>query len=311
MILEELRARLNDAGYKNWLKAGCCLLALKGALHDFLDSEMKRFHDAAVRGHAALGRARCRSTCRPTGNQLRSACRVCSKWMQEILKHHTSPAAVVNWGNCRPWLWPSEHWEVAKAFMPRGQTDVTRAEQCDAAALLNLLHFCDHFSFIDQSLVKEVIRSRNELMHSCEMRVSAQWMERYQKSIKKLLLQLCHIPAAAAANQQIQEMLSVDWSVHIPGVDAVDGSQETRLEPEYISQWETELIREQICEILTQFDEEESIGVQDLESLQHLCSFLQNHADLKDQFKTEIDRICCTREKLQSKTPGEDVRHQH
>lgn len=49
--------------------------------------------------------------------------------------------------------------------MPRGLSDANRAEHCDAAALLNLLHFCDHFSFINPNLVTEV---RNiTLIHKC------------------------------------------------------------------------------------------------------------------------------------------------
>ncbi|XP_060759959.1 uncharacterized protein CXorf38-like [Neoarius graeffei] len=89
--------------------------------------------------------------------------------------------------------------------MPRGLADLSRADQCDAAALLNLLHFCDYFSFISQRLITEVIRCRNELMHSCEMQVSNEWMTHFQKSLEQLLLTLRHVPEVAAAGQQIQE----------------------------------------------------------------------------------------------------------
>lgn len=40
--------------------------------------------------------------------------------------------------------------------MGRGLADLSRADQCDAAALLNLLHFCDHFSFINPTVVTQV-----------------------------------------------------------------------------------------------------------------------------------------------------------
>lgn len=46
--------------------------------------------------------------------QFGSACPLCNEWRREILRHHTKPSGVINWGNCRPWLWPAEHWELAK-----------------------------------------------------------------------------------------------------------------------------------------------------------------------------------------------------
>lgn len=43
--------------------------------------------------------------------------------------------------------------------MPRGQTDVKAADQCDASALLNLINYCDHFQSVDLKCVKEVKRA--------------------------------------------------------------------------------------------------------------------------------------------------------
>lgn len=40
--------------------------------------------------------------------------------------------------------------------MPRGQTDVKAADQCDVSALLNLINYCDHFQSVDLKCVKEV-----------------------------------------------------------------------------------------------------------------------------------------------------------
>ncbi|KAI5629521.1 hypothetical protein C0J50_7913, partial [Silurus asotus] len=206
MVYEDLFARLNQAGYKNWIKAGFCLKNVKDGLCGYADREMQCFHSTVTRNNSVLRDQRCRSSCRPRGNQFEFACPLCNEWKKEILKHHTKPSGIINWGNCRPWLWPTEHWELAKAFMPRGLADLSRADQCDAAALLNLLHFCDHFSFINPSVITEVIRCRNELTHSCEMQVSNEWMARFQKNLEKLLLTLRHIPEVRAAGQQIQEV---------------------------------------------------------------------------------------------------------
>ncbi|XP_014046988.2 uncharacterized protein CXorf38 homolog isoform X1 [Salmo salar] len=280
MVHEELSARLNDGGYKNWLKAGYCLLKLREGLHPFTDTEMRSFHRNLVTRNPGLRRP-CRSGCRSKGNQLYSVCVVCAEWRTVILRHHTNPRGMVNWGNCRPPLWYQDHWELAKAYMPRGQAGVKGAALCDASALLNLLNFCSHFNYVDQHCVREVIRCRNELMHSCEMRVCDQWMRRYQVSIQQLLQQFTHIPEVATAGQQILEMLAVDLSVLVPGVDQVDGSVPEGLEP--ISQWEMDLLRERLQELLT--------DTQDTEELLRLRDFLLANRDLSDQFSSELQTI--------------------
>ncbi|KAK2817930.1 hypothetical protein Q7C36_021863 [Tachysurus vachellii] len=290
MVHEELFSRLNEVGYKNWLKAGFCLLKVKDGLCGFADSEMRCFHNAIVNNNIVLKGQICRSNCKPWGNQFESACPLCTEWRMEILKHHTKPFAIINWGNCRPWLWPTQHWELAKAFMPRGLADLSRADQCDAAALLNLLHFCDHFSFINPTIVTQVIRCRNELMHSCEMQVSNEWMAHFQKSLEQLLLTLRHVPEVAAAGQQIQEMFSVDLSLHIPGVDSVDGATVEGVLIESISQCETELLRESLKDLLNN-SELEGNAIP-LEKLQSIHRFLSSHKDLKEEFSTELQSIC-------------------
>ncbi|KAG9262368.1 hypothetical protein AMEX_G24135 [Astyanax mexicanus] len=306
MVHEELFARLNEAGYKNWLKAGYCLLKVRDGLCGYADTEMRFFHRSVIRNNRNLQREQqCRSSCRPRGTQFQPACSICTEWQREILRHHTNPFGMINWGNCRPWLWPTEPWEVAKAFMPRGLADINKAEQCDAAALLNLLNFCDHFSFINQSLVIEVIRCRNHLMHSCEMLVSDQWMSHFQKSLQQLLLQLRHVPEVVAAGQQIQEMLSVDLSVHVPGVEHVDGPQMDGaeldgVEIESISHWETELLKESLKDLLYTDELDGRLIPADLKKVQSLHRFLRSHKDLEEQFRTELQSVQVLEEELQS-----------
>ncbi|MGH0172979.1 UNVERIFIED_CONTAM: hypothetical protein FKN15_064279 [Acipenser sinensis] len=52
------------------------------------------------------------------------------------------------------------------------------------------------------------MKSRNELMHSCEMKVSSQWLCQYERKIEDLLLELKHIPEVAAAGRDISEVMS-------------------------------------------------------------------------------------------------------
>nr|XP_005301808.1 uncharacterized protein CXorf38 homolog isoform X2 [Chrysemys picta bellii] len=162
MALAELAARLNCAEYKNWVKAGHCLVLLRDALQRFAGEQLRAFHrQLLARSPARLappGRL-CRGRCLPRGRQFQSSCSLCTEWKKEILNHHTNRNGEVHWGNCKPWLWPSNSWELAKAYMPRGQMDISGPDKCDAAALLNLFNFCDHFSGIDQKKVRELLSS--------------------------------------------------------------------------------------------------------------------------------------------------------
>ncbi|XP_072850328.2 uncharacterized protein CXorf38 homolog isoform X3 [Pogona vitticeps] len=162
MALAELAARLNCAEYKNWVKAGHSLVLLRAALERFAGEQVEAFHRQLVARDAARlsppGR-RCSGQCAPRGKQFQPACSLCKEWKKEILNHHTHRTGEVNWGNCRPWLWPSNPWELAKAYMPRGKADSCGPDKCDASALLNLFSFCDHFSNIDQKKVRELLSS--------------------------------------------------------------------------------------------------------------------------------------------------------
>ncbi|XP_044792897.1 uncharacterized protein CXorf38 homolog isoform X3 [Bubalus kerabau] len=161
MVLSELAVRLNCAEYKNWVKAGYCLLLLRGCLQGFVGREMLAFHSRLLAAAPGLGpRAACSggSRCSPRARQFQPQCQVCAEWKREILKHHTNRNGDVHWGNCRPALWPVDAWEVAKAFMPRGLADKTGPEECDAVALLNLINSCDHF-VVDRRKVTELLTS--------------------------------------------------------------------------------------------------------------------------------------------------------
>ncbi|XP_037642651.1 uncharacterized protein LOC119498157 [Sebastes umbrosus] len=260
MVHELLAVRLNDREYTNWLKAGRCLLILRDGLQPFITLHMRAFHGDLLKQNTLLRKPCQTSSCRPRGNKLSSACRLCSEWQTVILKHHRQPDVTVNWDNCFPPNWRTDHWELAKAYMPRGQGKVKGADQCDAAALLNLINYCDCFRSVDPKFVREVIRFRNELMHSCEFRVKDEWMRHYQTTVKKLVQQFSHVPQMATVGQQIEEMLTVDLSICVSGLDRMDSADLDGIECDFVSQWETsadlisqweaELLQERLQELL-------------------------------------------------------------
>ncbi|CAH2220310.1 Hypothetical predicted protein [Pelobates cultripes] len=158
MALTGLLQRLNSMGYKNWIKAGHCLLLLKGSLQEFVVSEMKSFHrELRSKIPAALQNSSCQ--CKATGKTFHPGCPVCAEWKRLILNHHMNRNGEIHWGNCNPSLWPTNYWEVAKAYMPRGHADKRGPELCDASAILNLINACDRFRRFDNSKVRAVLSS--------------------------------------------------------------------------------------------------------------------------------------------------------
>ncbi|XP_030257590.1 uncharacterized protein CXorf38 homolog isoform X2 [Sparus aurata] len=302
MGLEELGARLNDRGYKNWLKAAQCLRLLRDGLHPFTDQHMRAFHRELLDGNPLLRRP-CQASCRPRGTELSYPCRMCSEWQKVILSHHNQHNATVHWDNCSPPQWRKDHWELAKAYMPRGQGKKTTAGECDASALLNLINYCKRFQPVDLKCVREVIRYRNELMHSCEFHVLDEWMRHYQAALKKLLRQFSHVPQIATVGLQIEEMLITDLSICVSGLDRTDSALVDGLECDTVSQWETsagtisqweaELLQERLQELLhaATHEDDGATKTRDTEQLKSLGGFLQANTDLAERFSAELQTI--------------------
>ncbi|KAH0624776.1 hypothetical protein JD844_032567 [Phrynosoma platyrhinos] len=218
------------------------------------------------------------------------ACSLCKEWKKEILKHHTHRTGEVHWGNCRPWLWPSNSWEMAKAYMPRGKADSCGPDKCDASGLLNLFTFCDHFSNIDQKKVREVIKCRNELMHSSDMKVSSSWLKEFGDHVQNLLSEFQHVPEAQAASTRIEKLLSSDWAVHVPGEDQLDGL-EGEMSQSQMSEIEAELIKERLCEIRLRMEEQETMSKEDLNRMQAIRDFMHSNHDLQRSLQAEMQKL--------------------
>ncbi|KAL6104645.1 cxorf38 [Pungitius sinensis] len=299
MVYEELERRLNDGGYMNWVKAGQCLSLLRDGLLPFTTQHARAFHGDLLNHNTQLKKPCQTSACKPERNKFFPKCRACAEWQTEILRHRRQPDATLNWDNCVPPKWRSDYWELAKAFMPRGQGRGKGAEYCDAAALLNLINHCDCFHSVDSKCVREVIRFRNELMHSCKLHVGDDWMRHFRTSLTKLLQQLGGVPQIATAGKHIEEMLSVDLSIYVSGLDRMDSAALDGLEsdsvlhweisPVLIGKWEVELLQESLHESLHAADDDAK--TRDLEQLKRLGGFLQANRDLGLRFSAELQAI--------------------
>ncbi|KAM6151139.1 uncharacterized protein CXorf38 homolog [Rhynchocyon petersi] len=313
MVLPELAMRLNCAEYKNWVKAGYCLLLLRGCLQGFVAREVLAFHRGLLAAAPSLGpRASCRggSRCSPRARQFQPQCEVCAQWKREILNHHINRNGDVHWGNCRPGRWPVDAWEVAKAFMPRGLADKRGPEECDAAALLSLINSCDHFR-VDRKKVTELIKCRNEIMHSSEMKVSSIWLRDFQMKIQNFLNEFKSIPEIAAVYSRIEQLLTSDWAVHIPEEDQRDGSEMgIYLSESQVSEIEMELLKEQLQEIYLQAVEQDVLPKETSARLEMVKEFLRNNEDLKNSLREEmkkLDSLHLQHQKRDSERTGQEM----
>ncbi|KAM6448069.1 uncharacterized protein CXorf38 homolog isoform 2-T2 [Liasis olivaceus] len=252
MALAELAARLNCAEYKNWLKAGHSLLLLRAALQRFAGEQIHAFHRQLIASDSARltppGR-RCGGRCTPRGKQFQPICSLCREWKKEILSHHTNKMGEIYWGNCRPWLWPSNSWELAK-----------------------------------------VIKCRNELMHSADMKVSSSWLKEFGNHVQNLLTEFYHVPEAQTACHRIQKLLASDWDVHIAGEDQLDGL-EGEMSPSQIRETELELMKERLEEIRFLAEEHGMTSEEDLNRVQITRDFLLDNCELQSNLQKEMQNL--------------------
>lgn len=296
---EDLLLRLSNRGYTNWIKAGQCLRILAEGLRPFIDSEMRYFHEDLFSQNSLL-RGPCQSSCRPSGNKFSGACRFCSEWQRAIQLHQRIPQNTINWDNCSPASWRTNHWEVAKAFMPRGQAKVRGPDQFDASALLNLINSCDWFHSVDPKSVREVIRFRNELMHSSDFLVRDEWMKHYDAALRNFTVQFRDVPAMAAAERQMKQMLRTDLSIHIHGLDQMDSenivtdSVHDEISADLIVQWEAELLQKRLQELLEETDDANALSA---EELKDLGGFFEANKDLSERFSSELQNMNLSRKR--------------
>uniref|UniRef100_A0A5F9CZH2 Chromosome X open reading frame 38 n=1 Tax=Oryctolagus cuniculus TaxID=9986 RepID=A0A5F9CZH2_RABIT len=191
MVPSELAARLNCAEYKNWVKAGHCLLLLRSCLQGFVGQEVLSFHRGLLAAAPSLGpRATCRGGSR-----------------------------------CTP-----------------------RARQ--------------------------VIKCRNEIMHSSEMKVSSTWLRDFQVKIQNFLSEFKNIPEIVAAHSRLEQLLTSDWAVYVPVEDQPDGCEcdtQTYLSANQVNEIEMELLKEKLQELYLQAEEQDVSPEEVNEKHRDLC----------------------------------------
>ncbi|MEE6514914.1 hypothetical protein FKM82_023355, partial [Ascaphus truei] len=218
-------------------------------------------------------------------------CSVCAEWKRQILDHHTNRNGEIHWGNCNPSHWTTNYFEVA--YMPRGHADKQGPHKCDIAALLNLINGCCHFRSSNLPNVREIIKCRNDLMHSYDMKMSSFWLADFRNKIQQFISEFIHVPGLKEQGALIQEVLSSDWAVEDLDQFEVDGAIRYQsyclVSPVYGI--EKQLIQELLQEIYLQIEEQGTLSEKDLDNVQKMKNFLSGHKDLQLTLRADIRRL--------------------
>lgn len=145
-----LEERLNDPGYKFWIKAGLCLMEVKKSIEKFADERSIRLHGfvktAVAQTKAAVGICNNATVSKFKKNWTFHCCKDCDVYIKEIIKYSRQDFKVAksNWNNSDAQYWPSEPWEMVKVYMNKGQKDFATQPNAKETDLSGLLNFIDH-----------------------------------------------------------------------------------------------------------------------------------------------------------------------
>ncbi|XP_066267097.1 adventurous-gliding motility protein Z-like [Branchiostoma lanceolatum] len=219
-----LKDRRNSDGYKNWLRVGLALLATRDGLTDVTLRAARELH-AELKDKLGDSVESCK--CNPKKKQ---ECDDCKPWRQELESYYKGAKSQIYWTNCTPNKWSKEPWEVAKVFMPRGQsTDNTGPQTSDTSALLNFIVHCKFcFKFVSANSSQKVIAVRNRAMHSADLTFSQKEFQDHMAALLNLMHdpKLGSDPAAQKAADEISKIQTEDFQI---GADQACHDAEVRV----------------------------------------------------------------------------------
>ena len=164
--MSSLQTRLQDPGYINWVKAGLCLIHTKSGLENFADTASKSLHQSILNNiipkFANAAQPVCGVIIRRQNLMTTCAHPYCQSFIAEIINTGLDPSFTVrsdNLSNCNISSWHTDHWELAKLFMNRGQLPTqVMASQTDMSGILNFISHCKvpRLKIVNILLVNEV-----------------------------------------------------------------------------------------------------------------------------------------------------------
>ncbi|XP_067293335.1 uncharacterized protein [Pseudorasbora parva] len=278
--------RFSDESYKNWLKTTESLSILRNGIEDFVEKETETYH-TSLRKSSRLNGQTCTRTC-----DNKSLCEVCKCWRKEIEANHNGKGNCIHWDNCRPHLWSTEKWEVAKAYMPRGHRQHCKFSQFDVAAILNLMSSCKHFKNIPGQYVRNVINVRNSAMHSPDLKMSNEDMIRHHKTVMQLAKMLePHIPQLKDLEKEIKQFNNILDKNFNKAPCEVDG-QKVDFQTMKVLDREQQALKERIEDFITRFDgNQDENAKEEPQDMKSLLDFLDQNKDLLVNLGPEVDKL--------------------
>ncbi|XP_061081612.1 uncharacterized protein LOC133116245 isoform X2 [Conger conger] len=283
--------RFEDEQYKNWLKTTMSLQLLRTSLGDFLENETETFHNSLKN---KLKQATCKNGCTVKANyrnKVPEVCPECKPWGEEIFKNHNNKRGEIYWNNSKPCLWSSRKWEVAKVYMPRGNKNHHAVDQFDISAILNLMNVCSHFkNFVKEQIIKEVTHVRNQMMHSADMKVAKEDM---QKHLSKILDFVKHlqdrVPHLNNLKDEISQLEEAELNIMVEGQDTSQKDAAMNLmNKQQMLDLEQQVLKEKIEALASRLEEDKDLNN---EELQRMKEFLDQNKDLLEQLGPHMEKF--------------------
>ncbi|KAJ8280731.1 hypothetical protein GJAV_G00058270 [Gymnothorax javanicus] len=291
-------SRFDDEGYKNWLKTTMSLWLLRSRLSGFLENETETFHNSL---RNKLKESICKKSCiiKIIRNKVLDVCQDCELWRKEILENHGNKKGNIYWENCKPCLWSSEKWEVAKVYMPRGNKAHSTVDQFDISAILNLMIYCKHFTkFAKQQVLTEVTGVRNQMMHSADMKVLKEDMKKHLNKILALVRQLQkYAPELIDLEKEINQLEEAELNIMVEGkVNNRESPVMNLLDKQKILDLEQQVMKEKIESLASRLEEGRELNK---EEYQRMKEFLDENKDLLEQLRPHMEKLKVIQEKLE------------
>ncbi|XP_051978470.1 uncharacterized protein LOC127640108 [Xyrauchen texanus] len=287
------RKRFSDDNYKNWLKTAESLSILRSRIKNYVEKETETYH-FSLRNKPALSGRICKDNCGSTKKKS-NFCNVCNDWKKEILANHTTKQ--IHWGNCRQHLWPAEKWEVAKAYMSRGQTQHCKFAQFDVSAILNFMYSCKHFKGIPTKCLSNVLNVRNNVMHSPDMKISNEDMTKHLQKVLEFAKDLePYAPELKDLGEEITQFNNIlDKNFSHTTQNEVDGKLEdiqNVLEIQKVLDHEQEAMKEKIEDILLRFEgNQEKATKEEPQGMNNILEFLDQNKDLLENLGPQVTKL--------------------
>ncbi|XP_033119792.1 uncharacterized protein LOC117119091 [Anneissia japonica] len=296
-MMSKLQQRMNEPEYKNWMKSGQALKILNDSLQLIAEQKMTTFHEMLKRKNGSLQKC---TTCKSKKGPA-DTCGTCQQWKKDIFDKHSNQK-MTYWANLDTKLWPEDKWEVAKTYMPRGQTP--GEYDPDVSGVLNLMKTCKIFQpDVNKKRIEKVLQVRNDIMHSADFKVSDDDLKKHLDTIIKLFDALPNPKQKDQINHQmVAELEKFEFNVcdnqRSSGVtqsDSPSGTSNpiTQLQAIDVQQLETELLSERFKALEQRLDNiEDQLSNQEKQDLQRdFEEFLNNNPDLETTFGARLTEI--------------------